>query len=312
MTFGASRSTGAASQPSGNLLADRRFAYAKALMAEGDYGAAADLLHQVLELAPRWVPALMALGTAAERSGAREAAATAFATAAVHDRDGIFGARLHVERLQGRVGAPDLPAAYVAALFDDYAARFDQHLLDTLAYRGPAILCEALAAAGAPPPYGRALDLGCGTGLMGRAIRHAVGTLEGVDLSPAMVRHAESTGLYDKVTLGPLTAALADQPAGSLDLVLAADVFVYCGALDGIMTMVARVLAAGGILAFTAQRGADAPVRLGDDMRVSHSAAYLREVVAGAGLDLLRLVDGSTRLEAGRPVPGLVAVARKP
>ena len=225
---------------------------------------------------------------------------------------GVFGASVHAGRLQGRDGAPDLPAAYVAALFDDYAPRFDQHLLHELAYRGPAILCEALAASGAPSHYGKALDLGCGTGLMGRAIRHAVDRLEGVDLSPAMVRRADATGLYDDLSVGPIADALADRAADSLDLVLAADVFVYCGTLDAILAQVARVLVTDGILTFTAQRSADAPVRLGDDMRVSHSAAYLRVAIAGAGLDLTRLAEASTRLEAGRPVPGLVAVARKP
>ncbi len=32
--------------------------------------------------------------------------------------------------------------AYVAALFDDYAPRFEAHLTQALAYRGPQILSE--------------------------------------------------------------------------------------------------------------------------------------------------------------------------
>ena len=208
--------------------------------------------------------------------------------------------------------SPHLPAAYVAALFDDYAPRFDEHLVTRLAYCGPAVLRDALARADAPQRYGRALDLGCGTGLMGRAVRDVVGWLGGVDLSPAMVRGATDTGLYDHLAVGTMADELAGQPAGSLDLVLAADVFVYCGALDAVLAAIARVLAAGGVLAFTAQRADDMPVRLGDDLRVSHSAPYLRRVIADAGLDTLWLAETSTRQEADRPVPGLVAVARKP
>lgn len=301
-----------ASRTSGDLLADRRFAYAEALLAEGDIAAAADLLRQVLERTPRWVPALMALGAALDRSGDRAGSEAAFAAAAVHDPSGIFGAGLHASRLRGDRSAPDLPAAYVAALFNDYAPRFDHHLVTGLGYRGPAILAGALAAAGAPERYGRALDLGCGTGLMGRAIRASVDRLEGVDLSAAMVRRAEGTGLYDALAVEGMAEHLTGRAAGSLDLVLAADVFVYCGALDAVLAAVARALAAGGVLAFTAQRGAEAPMRLGDDLRVSHSPGYLREAIAEVGLDLLRLADASTRTEAGRPVPGLVAVARKP
>lgn len=312
MTLRASPGTGVASRSSGDLRADRRFGYAQGLMADGAFGAAADLLRQVLELTPHWIPALMALGHALERSGAPEAAAAAFDAAAVHDRDGVFGASLHVSRLSGQDDTSDLSAAYVAALFDDYAPRFDRHLIGQLAYCGPTVLCEAIAASGTPLRYGKALDLGCGTGLMGRAIRPAVEWLAGIDLSAAMVRQAEATGLYDHLAVASIAEVLGDRTAASLDLVVAADVFVYCGALDRILASVTRVLAAGGVLAFTAQRGENAPVRLGDDMRISHSAPYLREVVEGAGLDLLRLTEASTRMEAGRQVPGLVAVARKP
>ena len=39
---------------SGDLLADRRYRYAEACLAEGDHEAAADLAVQVLDLAPRY------------------------------------------------------------------------------------------------------------------------------------------------------------------------------------------------------------------------------------------------------------------
>ena len=42
---------------SGDLIAERRFAYAKAAAKEGDFGAAAELFEQALELAPHWAAA---------------------------------------------------------------------------------------------------------------------------------------------------------------------------------------------------------------------------------------------------------------
>ncbi len=58
--------------------------------------------------------------------------------------------------------------AYVAHLFDDYAPRFENHLVRNLAYRGPEILSEMLRAgaakAGRPFRFGHMIDLGCGTG----------------------------------------------------------------------------------------------------------------------------------------------------
>lgn len=42
---------------SGDLLADRRYAYAEALLTEGDAAAAIELAEQALERAPDFVPA---------------------------------------------------------------------------------------------------------------------------------------------------------------------------------------------------------------------------------------------------------------
>ena len=60
---------------------------------------------------------------------------------------------------------------YVRALFDQYAPRFDAALAG-LDYRAPQLLFDAVMATGAKH-FGRALDLGCGTGLAARAFAHA-------------------------------------------------------------------------------------------------------------------------------------------
>ena len=46
----------------GDLIAERRFAYAKAAAKDGDLGAAAELFEQALERAPHWAGAWFALG----------------------------------------------------------------------------------------------------------------------------------------------------------------------------------------------------------------------------------------------------------
>ena len=76
------------------------------------------------------------------------------------------------------------PQAYVARLFDDYAPRFDAHLIESLAYRAPALIADALDSAAPGRRFAHALDIGCGTGLMGQAVRGRVDHLTGVDLSP--------------------------------------------------------------------------------------------------------------------------------
>ena len=62
------------------------------------------------------------------------------------------------------------PREYVTNLFDGYAHRYERHLVDVLGYRNPALMRRMLA--GARPGncrFRRALDLGCGTGLVGAA-----------------------------------------------------------------------------------------------------------------------------------------------
>jgi predicted TPR repeat methyltransferase len=74
-----------------------------------------------------------------------------------------------------RLGAKplsDMPKAYVQSLFDQYAPRFEQELIERLHYRAPAILFKAVlsvrAAQKKPAYFKRAIDLGCGTGLAAR------------------------------------------------------------------------------------------------------------------------------------------------
>ena len=52
----------------GDLIAERRFAYAKAAAKEGDLSAAAELFEQTLERAPNWAAAWFALGEAREKA----------------------------------------------------------------------------------------------------------------------------------------------------------------------------------------------------------------------------------------------------
>ena len=130
---------------SGDLLADRRFEFARDLQFEGDPVAAADLLEQALELAPNFASAWFALGGIREQLGETAAAIEAFRRAGAADPLDRHGATLKLMRL-GAEPLAEMPKAYVQSLFDQYAPRFDQALLDHLGYRGPALLFKAVLA----------------------------------------------------------------------------------------------------------------------------------------------------------------------
>ncbi|GJD95285.1 class I SAM-dependent DNA methyltransferase [Methylobacterium iners] len=303
---------------SGDLLADRRYAYAEACLAEGDAAGAAEMAEQALERAPRFAPAWFLLGRALEarhREGGalddHHAALRAYANALDLDPDDGLGARLHLAQLGVGNALDAISPAYVRALFDGYADRFERHLVGDLHYRGPAMLRAALAAH-APPRFGDGLDLGCGTGLMGEALAGRVERLTGIDLSPAMLARAERTGRYHGLIEGDLTGFLAGATPDSFDLVLAADVFIYLGDLGPILAGIGRALRPGGLAAFTVQSQDGDGVKLGADARYAHGDAHLREAVASGGLELLTLEEAAIRRERGADVPGRIAIVRRP
>ena len=132
--------------PSGNLIADRRFEWARDLAAKGDLAGAADLLAQALELAPDYASAWFALGELREKLGLRDGAIAAFQQALAADRQDRHGASLHLVRL-GAQPAAAMPEGYVRALFDGYAPAFDRALTEGLGYRAPELLLRAVKAA---------------------------------------------------------------------------------------------------------------------------------------------------------------------
>lgn len=295
---------------SGDLLADRRADYAEMLFASGDHAAAAEIMLGALELAPAWVLGWFRMGEMHEAAGDMPAAAEAWKMALKLDADDRTGAALKLE-LAGEVPASAAPpSAFVEELFDQYAGNFDASLVGKLAYRVPELLAEAITRRGRDR-FERVVDLGCGTGLMGERLRPLAGTLEGHDISAAMLKKAAARGCYDRLVKSDLQA-LGLEPA-SADLVTAADVFMYLGALDGIVARVANWLERGGLFAFSVERhpGAEDFV-LRPSRRYAHSEAYVRRLLDGAGLEIVSFDAATIRMDRGEPVEGLIVVAEKP
>ena len=103
---------------SGDLMADRRFEFARDLQLKGDLPAAADLLLQAIELAPNFVTAWFTLGEIREQLGEGDAAIAAFRKAHAADPDDRHGASLRLMRL-GAERLAGMPKGYVQALFDN-------------------------------------------------------------------------------------------------------------------------------------------------------------------------------------------------
>jgi predicted TPR repeat methyltransferase len=300
---------------SGDLMADRRFDFARDLQLKGDLAAAADLLEQATELAPGFASAWFTLGEIREQTGEDEKAIAAFQRARDADAGDRHGAGLRLMRL-GAENLSDMPPGYVRSLFDQYAPKFEKALVDDLGYRGPALLFNAVlavrAAARRPAVFRHAIDLGCGTGLAARAFAKEVDSFTGIDLSPRMLDQARATGLYSGLEESEMLQGLRGKPDAGADLIIAADAMVYVSDFVPLLREAARVLVADGLLAFTAETHDGQGVILGAGLRYAHGAAYVREAIDAAGLVLARLDHLSARNEDNAPVPGLVVVAAKP
>ena len=299
---------------SGDLMADRRFDFARDLQLKGDLVAAADLLLQATELASGFASAWFTLGEIRERLGEREAAIDAFRKAQVSDTEDRHGAGLRL-MLLGAEPLSDMPSAYVRALFDQYAPRFEVSLVGDLGYRGPALLFKAVLAARAairkPAFFKRAIDLGCGTGLAATAFAREVDHFTGIDLSPRMIERARATGFYAELEVADMVQGLSSKPDASADLILAADAMVYVSDLAPVLREAKRVLVPGGLLAFTAETHGGDGVILGKGLRYAHGTFYVRASIDTAGLKLSHFDALSARNEDHTPVPGLVVVAEK-
>jgi predicted TPR repeat methyltransferase len=300
---------------SGDMNADRRFDFARDLQLKGDLVAAADLFLQTTDLAPGFASAWFTLGEVREQLGERDAAIAAFRQALVADPDDRHGASLRL-MLLGAEKLSGMPPAYVRALFDQYAPKFEAALIDDLGYRGPSLLFKAVLSARVairkPAFFKRAIDLGCGTGLAAAAFAKEVDEFIGIDLSPRMIERARATGLYARLEVTEMVEGLRDRPDASADLVLAADAMVYLSDLAPLLHEVKRVLTPGGLLAFTVETHGGDGIILGQGLRYAHSTGYISSSIEAAGLTLSRLDNLSNRNEDNTPVPGLVVVAAKP
>jgi predicted TPR repeat methyltransferase len=202
------------------------------------------------------------------------------------------------------------PKAGITKLFDGYADRFDKHLEGKLGYRVPALLASAVAET-KPAKLLDVLDLGCGTGLCGAALRPLARWLHGVDLSAAMIEKSRERSVYDELTCGDMLDVLRSRSdREQYDLIAAADVLIYTGDLAPVFEAAADALRPAGLLAFSVEAGGGDRYYLQATRRYAHSRPYLEHLAQIFGFSIERFDTITVRTEAGKPVPGYLVLMR--
>jgi len=271
---------------------------------------ALDAYDRALRLDPTLAPAWTQKGGMLRDAGRLAEAAQAYREALANGGDPALNG-YYLASVDGRDTPAAAPVAYVEPFFDEYAQTFEQHLVGTLRYRAPERLVADLVAHG-PARYASALDLGCGTGLLGALLAPIVDRLEGVDVSVRMLERARARGVYDAFEQGDAAQVMA-ATSDRYDLVVAADVFIYVGDLDPVFAGAARVLRPEGRFAFTVEAAGDAVERfvLNPSLRYAHAPGYVKALAAAHGFDVESLVRAPLREEQGRPVEGCYVVLRR-
>lgn len=284
--------------------AEALFHRASALDRLGRHAEALAAYDALLALAPTLGTAWSQRGGVLREMGRLAEAAHSFERAIEHGADAELN-RYYLAAVGADRGPGTAPRPYVQALFDTYAGQFDEHLVKVLHYRAPELLVQQLRSL-ARGPWRSALDLGCGTGLLGPLVKPLVARLVGVDLSQAMLDKAAALGVYDRLVCADIVEHLQTETEPH-DLVLATDVFIYVGDLAPVFGALQRVLAPGGLFCFSAERAAAGTpeFELQASLRYAHAEPYLRRLAAEHGLVVTALQHGPLRVDQQGTIEGL-------
>ncbi len=143
---------------------------------------------------------------------------------------------------------PSDPAA-VAERYDAWAGSYDDDLA-SWSYRAPATVAEVVTTRRASAAS--VLDVGCGTGLVGRALRARgfAGRLVGLDLSQASLDLAADRGGYDHLEVADLQQRLPCED-GEFDAVVCVGVMTYLPEVEAFWRELARVARPDGVVVVT-------------------------------------------------------------
>lgn len=177
--------------------------------------------------------------------------------------------------------------AEVGATYDAWSTTYDHDLADW-SYQAPDVVARTVVSR--RPEAASVLDVGCGTGLVGRTLRSLgyTGSLRGLDISEASLDQARQSGAYDALEQVDLQQRLPLED-DEVDAVTCVGVMTYLPEVEVVWRELARVVRPGGLVVVTQRddlwesRGCPAVVeRLRTDglwasVDVTGPAAYLPE-----------------------------------
>ncbi len=279
---------------------------ALALQAQHEYDQAIHHYQEAIALNPAYGPAHNNLGFLFQRRGRKTEAIKTYKKLIALNHNAA-SARHMLAALQGdtTAGAPD---EYVQEIFDNYAANYDNSLVNNLGYETPGLLRSLLFETTTSPLFSNCLDLGCGTGLSGAAFADLCQRISGIDLSGGMLETAAGKNIYHALHQGEIVNFLAKSKE-QFDLFLATDVFVYLGDLAPVFQAVKKNALPPAMFLFSTEN-TDSGYIIQPSGRYAHSTSYIKTLSREYDFEIIKQQESGIRKEKGEWIKGNLFLLR--
>jgi predicted TPR repeat methyltransferase len=203
------------------------------------------------------------------------------------------------------------PKQYIENLFDYYADHYESHLLQTLQYKVPTLILNALTTIKKlKHAQYQILDLGCGTGLAGLRFKPYANKLIGIDLSQKMLAIAEQKNIYNELHHDDLCSYLENH-SRAIDIIIACDTLVYIGDLAHVISCAAKALNEQGLFAFNTEISDSEPFTMTNSGRFAHHKDYIEQLAYKYQFNIIYHETDVMRTQEGETVYGYLFILEK-
>ncbi|MBS4773568.1 MAG: tetratricopeptide repeat protein [Proteobacteria bacterium] len=143
------------------------------------------------------------------------------------------------------------------------------------------------------------VDLGCGTGLLGAALKTPQNKITGVDISQKMLDKAAAKNVYDRLVKDDIAHFLEHNR--DFDIAVMGDVCGYINDIEKIIKLLKNKT-----IVFTIEVTNELPGSVGPDGRYRHNPQYIEKLLRENGFGSIHKEDIVLRHEAGEEVRGMI------
>ncbi len=189
---------------------------------------------------------------------------------------------------------------YSENLFDIFADNYEL-VMQNLDYSIPMAMARIAGSL-----QGTIVDLGCGTGLVGQALKNSGNKIIGVDVSQKMLDIAAGKGVYEQLIKADIIEYL--QNNNDFDWGVVADVLGYIGDLE----QTTKLLKNKRLLLSIEVLDEEASYKIQSNGRYKHNPLYVEKLLKECGFEDIYKEELIIRTENGRQVRGMIFKAQPP